>query len=189
MVDRYHSTIREETALPVDEVLRQPVPARVHALVYIETLDRPSVQAVAFARAARPHVLEAVTVDTVPEQTKALRGEWGSRDMPITLRILEAPYREEVRPIIDYVGRLHRDRPRDVIVVYIPEYVGAKRHLPWFRDRARERLRNELLRTPGVMVVSVPWQGKGVRPSDGTKDPETIDAVTEPDSTHTVSHD
>ncbi len=210
MVDRYHSTIREETALPADEVLRQPVPARVHALVYIEKLDRPSVQAVAFARAARPHVLEAVTVDTMPERTAALREEWGTRDMPITLRILEAPYREQVRPIIDYVGRLHRDRPRDVIVVYIPEYIGSKRLVPWFRDRASDTLRNELLRTPGVMVVSVPWQGKGVRPTDThatdvrvtsapaaqppnkathAASPGAADDATGPESTHNVSHD
>ncbi|MGB6021573.1 MAG: APC family permease [Ornithinimicrobium sp.] len=177
MVDRYHRQVREETALPADETPKQPVPARVHALVYVEKLDRPTLQAVAFARAARPQVLEAVTVDTVPERTHALRQEWDRRDMPIALRILEAPYREQVRPLMDYVGRLHRDRPRDVIVVYLPEFVGNSRFRFLTRDRVRDRLRTDLLRTQGVMVVTVPWQGKGVRPADTNPHDHPVDST------------
>ncbi len=185
MVNRFHQQMRDETALPPDETPRQPVPARVHALIYVEQLDLPTLQAVAYARAARPQVLEAVVVNVAPERTTALRAEWEARDMPITLRALEAPYREQVRPVMDYVGRLHQDRPRDVIVVYIPEYIGTSRILPLVRDRARDHLRTQLLRNPGVMVVTVPWQGKGVRPQDSNPHDHPVSRSEASDSSNT----
>jgi hypothetical protein len=65
--------------------------------------------------------------------------------------------------VIDYVQRVRRDRPRDVVVVYVAEYVARQ---GWWarvnRDRTLDRLRRGLLRTPGVMLVTVPWQGEGL---------------------------
>ncbi len=116
-------------------------------------------------------------MDIVPERTRELRLRWDQRDMPIALRILEAPYREQVRPVMDYVGRLHRNRPRDVIVVYVPEYIGNNRFRFLARDRVRDRLRSDLLRTQGVMVVTVPWQGKGVRPADSNPHDHPVNNV------------
>lgn len=162
MVYRYHRTMDNEISLPAEGVDdSQVVPSRVHALVYVPRLDRPTMRAIAYARATRPHTLEAVTVDVVPEATAQLRAAWESRGLPVTLRALDSPYREAVRPVIDYVRRVRRDRPRDVVVVYVAEYIGRE---GWWirmvRDRTLERLRRGLLRTQGVMLVTVPWQGQ-----------------------------
>ena len=160
MVYRYHSRLDREVALPeegVDE--SQVVPSRVHALVYVPRLDRPTMRALAYARATRPHQLEAVSVDVIPADTEELQHEWTRRGLPVPLRALESSYREPVRPFIDYVRRLHRDRPRDVVVVYLAQYVHRSWLLRLVRDRVDDRLREELLRTPGVAVVMVPWQG------------------------------
>ncbi|WP_114905539.1 APC family permease [Ornithinimicrobium murale] len=163
MVYRYHRTMDNEISLPAEGVdTSQVVPSRVHALVYVPRLDRPTMRALAYARATRPHTLEAITVDVVPESTQELRAAWEARELPVTLRALDSPYRESVRPVIDYVRRVRRDRPRDVVVVYLAEYVGRE---GWWirmvRDRTLERLRRGLLRTTGVMLVTVPWQGEG----------------------------
>ncbi|USQ81768.1 APC family permease [Ornithinimicrobium faecis] len=165
MVYRYHRTMDNDVSLPAEGVdTSQVVPSRVHALVYVPRLDRPTMRALAYARATRPHSLEAVTVDVVPETTQELRAAWEARKMPVTLRALDSPYREAVRPVINYVRRVRRDRPRDVVVVYVAEYVGRD---GWWirmvRDRTLERLRRGLLRTQGVMLVTVPWQAEGVR--------------------------
>ncbi|MCE0487888.1 APC family permease [Ornithinimicrobium sediminis] len=163
MVYRLHREIADETALPDDDSVEQEaVPSRVYALVHVERVDRPTMRALAYARATRPQVLEAVTVDVAPERTQALRAAWEARDIPVTLRFLESPYRETGRPVVDYVRRLHRDRPRDMVVVYLPEYVSSGRMVRWFRDRAQDQLRDALMRTPGVVVASVPWQGSSL---------------------------
>ena len=161
MVYRYHRSMDDDISLPEGVDASQVVPSRVRALVYVPRLDRPVMRALAYARATRPQTLEAITVDVVPEETQALRAEWTTRGLPVTLRALDSPYRDAVRPVIDYVSRVRRDRPREVVVVYVAEYVA---HEGWWvrliRDRTLERLRRELLRTPGVMLVTVPWQGE-----------------------------
>lgn len=164
MVYRYHRSMDNDISLPPDGVdASQVVPSRVHALVYVPRLDRPTMRALAYARATRPQTLEAITVDVVPESTQDLRAAWEDRELPVTLRALDSPYREAVRPVIEYVRRVRQDRPRDVVVVYVAEYVG---HGGWWlrilRDRTLERLRRGLLRTQGVMLVTVPWQGEGL---------------------------
>ncbi|WP_256841803.1 APC family permease [Ornithinimicrobium cryptoxanthini] len=161
MVYRYHRLMDNDISLPEGVDASQVVPSRVHALVYVPRLDRPVMRALAYARATRPQTLEAITVDVVPEETQALRAEWTTRGLPVILRALDSPYRDAVRPVIDYVRRVRGDRPREVVVVYVAEYVARE---GWWvrliRDRTLERLRRELLRTPGVMLVTVPWQGE-----------------------------
>ena len=163
MVYRYHRSVDRDVALPAEgSDPSQIVPSRVHALVYVPRLDRPTMRALAYARATRPHALEAVTVDVVPEGTRELQREWARRNLPVTLRVLESPYRESVRPLIDHVRRLRRDRPRDVVVVYLAEYVQQSWWVRLVRDRTDDHLRRELLQTPGVMLVTVPWQVSGL---------------------------
>lgn len=173
LVYDYHRSIERETALPAEGTdPSQVVPSRVSALVYVPRLDRATMRALAFARASRAGQLEAITVDVDPERTAALQQEWTRRALPVTLRILESPYRESVRPVVDYVHRVHRDRPRDVVVVYVAAYVSGRRWVRLVRDRAEDRLREELLRTPGVALMTVPWQGRSV--DDGTGRDESV---------------
>ena len=42
------------------------------------------------------------------------------------LRVLDSPYREITRPVVDYVKAKRRDSPRDIIDVYVPEYVVGR---------------------------------------------------------------
>lgn len=65
MVYRYHRTIDNEISLSQDgHDAARVVPSRVHALIYVPRLDRPTMRALAYARATRPPTLEAITVDS-----------------------------------------------------------------------------------------------------------------------------
>lgn len=160
VTDKAHRSVEAQMALPEgSDDPSQMVPTRVSALVYLPRLDRATMQALSYARASRAPHLEAVSVDVVPEETEELRREWDRRALPVSLRILESPYREPLRPLVDYVHRLQRDRPRELVVVYVATYRAKRRWVHWLRDRVEDRLRAELLATPGVAVVTVPWQG------------------------------
>jgi hypothetical protein len=76
----------------------------------------------------------------------------------VTLRILDSPYREITRPIVDYVKGLHRESPRDLVIVYIPEYVVGKWWEQLLHNQSALRLKAKLLFTPGVVVCNVPYQ-------------------------------
>jgi hypothetical protein len=103
-------------------------------------------------------VLEAVTVNVDPLDTKALRADWNERGIEVPLKVLDSPYREITRPILEYVRGLRRSSPRDVVTVYIPEYVVGHWYEHLLHNQSALRLKGRLLFTPGVMVVSVPWQ-------------------------------
>ncbi|GAA4848957.1 APC family permease [Kitasatospora terrestris] len=139
---------------PDDVVL----PTRVHAVVLVSKLHKPALRALAYARLARAHTLEAVTVNVDPADTAALRAEWDERGIEVPLKVLDSPYREITGPVLDYVKNLRRSSPRDVVSVYIPEYVVGHWYEHLLHNQSALRLKGRLLFKPGVMVTSVPWQ-------------------------------
>ena len=134
------------------------LPSRVHAIVLVSKIHKPTLRALAYARVARPDVLEAVTVKVDLEETRALIDEWDQRQIPIPLKVLDSPYREITRPIIEYVRGIRRSSPRDIVTVYIPEYIVGRWWEQLLHNQSALRLKGRLLFTPGVMVTSVPWQ-------------------------------
>ncbi|NMI01883.1 amino acid permease [Pseudonocardia acidicola] len=134
------------------------LPSRNHAIVLVSTLHKPTLRAVAYARATRPDVLEAVTVNVDEADTKRLVADWGERKLPVPLKVVESPYREITKPVLDYVKRIRSDNPRDVVTVFIPEYVVGHWWEQILHNQSALRLKGRLLFQPGVMVTSVPWQ-------------------------------
>ena len=155
-IHRHYERVREELAVGDD--VHVTLPSRVHGIVLISKLHKPALRALAYARATRHDTLEALTVDVDPADTAALRRDWERRDIPVTLRVIESPYREITRPIIDYIKRLRRESPRDLVTVYVPEYVVGHWWEQLLHNQSALRLKTRLLFAPGVMVVSVPWQ-------------------------------
>jgi hypothetical protein len=113
---------------------------------------------VAYARATRPSTLVAVTVEIDPDETQRLQRMWAERDIEVPLVVLDSPYREISRPLLDYLRGLHRSSPRDVVTVFIPEYVVGHWWEQLLHNQSALRLKARLLFEPGVMVTSVPWQ-------------------------------
>ncbi len=169
-IRRHYNRVSEELRLDEDDA--QLLPSRVHAIVLLSKLHKPAMRALAYARATRPTFLEAVTVEVDPDDTLALREEWTRRDIPVPLKVLASPYREISRPIIDYVRSLRSGNPRDVVVVYIPEYVLGRWYEQLLHNQSALRLKARLLFTPGVMVASVPWQ---LRSSEGQDEDDLYD--------------
>ena len=165
-VRRHYDAVSRELALEGDPREERALPVRVHAIVLVSKIHRPTMRALAYARATRPSRLEAVTVSVDAEATRELAREWDAHDIPVHLTILDSPYREITRPIIDYVKELHARRPQDVITVYIPEYVVGRWWEQALHNQSALRLKTALLFTPGVMVVSVPWQLVGAEKAE-----------------------
>ncbi|MFL6174805.1 MAG: APC family permease [Marmoricola sp.] len=137
------------------------MPTRVHAIVLVSKLHKPTMRALAFAKATRPNVLEAVYVGFDQEATDKLLEEWDQRRIDIPLKVLYSPYREIIRPIVEYAVEIREANPRGVVAVYIPEYVVGKWREQLLHNQTALRLKGRLLFTPGVMVTSVPYQLKG----------------------------
>ncbi len=148
---------RVELELAADEQ-DKVMPTRVHAIVLASKLHKPTLRALAFARATRPNVLEAIYVSIDSRATNRLLEEWDERHLDIPLKVLHSPYREVVRPIVEYTQEIRRASPRGVVAVYIPEYVVGRWWEQLLHNQTALRLKGRLLFTPGVMVISVPYQ-------------------------------
>lgn len=153
----HYADVAAELALTPDEDARA-LPARVHALILVSTVHRPTLRALAYARASRPSTLQAVVVDLAAERTEELLEEWGRLQVEVPVTVLASPYREMTAPLIRHLRALRRTSPRDLVVVYIPEYVVAPGWHALLHNRTAARIKQRLHREPGVMVASVPWQ-------------------------------
>jgi amino acid transporter len=153
----YDAVTRElqEQATGNDDVV---LPSRNHALVLVSKLHMPTLRALAYARATRPDVLEAVTVSVDDAETRELMHKWEESDNSVPLKVIASPYREVTRPVLDYVKRVSKESPRTVVTVFIPEYVVGHWWEQVLHNHSALRLKGRLLFMPGVMVTSVPWQ-------------------------------
>jgi len=134
------------------------LPARNHVVVLVSKVHKPTLRALAYARATRPDTLTALTVNVDDAETRNLLAEWEKRNLPVRLTVLESPFREVTNPIVEYIRKLRRDRPGDVVSVFIPEYVVGHWWEHLLHNQSALRLKTRLLFQPGVMVTSVPWQ-------------------------------
>ncbi len=150
----YDSVALELAADDQDKVL----PTRVHAIVLVSKLHKPTLRALAFAKASRPNVLEGVYVAADATETARLLEEWDERNTGVPLKVLHSPYRELVRPIVEYATEIRHANPRGVVAVYIPEFVVGRWWEHLLHNQTALRLKGRLLFTPGVMVTSVPYQ-------------------------------
>ena len=148
----------------------------------VSRLHKPALKALALARATRPDALTAITQALDNDDTRRLRHEWERHAIPVPLTVLEAPYRDLVRPLISYVKQLRDNHPQTVIMVFIPEYVVTRWWQQLLHNQSALRFKARLLFTPGVVTVDVPYQlGAGEQGWLGTRRPHvTIPSPEQP---------
>ncbi|MFZ0325334.1 MAG: APC family permease [Actinomycetes bacterium] len=133
------------------------LPSRVHAVVLVSRLNAPTVQALAYARATRPNSIVALHVMAGRTDIDQLTDEWTRRQIPVPLVMLESPYRDITTPVVEYVRRVRRESPRDLVAVHVPEYVVAHWWEHFLHNQSALRIKTRLLFEPGVTMTSVPW--------------------------------
>lgn len=155
----HYDNVAKELAVETDSAVKA-LPARIHAVILVSHVRKPVMRAIAFARASRPSTLEAITVDLDSAETQQTLADWERLSIPVPLTVLASPYRETLTPLINHIKAMRRDSPRDLIVVYIPEYVVGKWWEQLVHNQTALRIKTRLHFEPGVVVASVPWQLK-----------------------------
>ena len=159
MIHKHYNTVARELEQRAEEERDGMVlPSRNHAIVLVSKLHLPTKRALAYARATRPDVLEAITVNVDDAETRELVRRWEDSDINVPLKVIASPYREITRPVLDYVKRVSKESARTVVTVFIPEYVVGHWWEQLLHNQSALRLKGRLLFMPNVMVTSVPWQ-------------------------------
>jgi hypothetical protein len=155
-IHSHYDSVAEE--LDISHAPEPTLPARNHGLILVSRLHLPTLRAISYARATRPSTLTAVTINLDEADVDELVEQWKLHDVPVQLVILDSPYREIISPLLRYVRELRRESPRDVVTVFIPEYVVGRWWEQLLHNQSALRLKARLLFEQGVMVTSVPWQ-------------------------------
>jgi amino acid transporter len=166
-IAQHYTAVRDEIELPPG---RQRLPARSHAIVLVSSVNLPLMRMLSYARATRPDTITGLSVNVDAAASRQLLAEWERRAIKVPLTVLDSPYREITGPILEYVKALRTDAPRDVVTVYLPEYVVGLGHQPgrlargyfnWsttlLHNQTTKAIRRQLKYEPGVMVCIVPW--------------------------------
>src|ERR1700728_2702130 len=155
-IHRHYDSVAAELVPPAEAPVT--LPASNRAIVLVSKLHLPTLRALAYARATRPSHLEAITVNVDEAETARLQEEWERSDIPVPLTVVASPYREITRPVVQYVKQLRRESPRDIVTVFIPEYVLGHWWEQVLHNQSALRLKARLLQQRGVVVASVPYQ-------------------------------
>lgn len=155
-IKQHYRKVATETAVgPADARL---LPSRVRAVILVQEINKPTMRAVNFARATRASSIEAVVVSVDDAETKRIVDQWDEQGLDLALKVIASPYREVTGPFINYIRGIRSDNPRDVVCVYIPEYIVGHWWEQLLHNQTGLIVRTRLNFMQGVMVTSVPYQ-------------------------------
>lgn len=161
-IAHHYRAVDAELEVHPDSMVRA-LPSRVHSIIVVTSVRKPVVRALTYARASRPSSLEAVVVDTDRTRTEDIVRSWQSLEIPVPITVLASPYRDSVGPVIAHIRGIRRKSPRDLVIVYLPEYVVGRGWERFLHNQAIRPLRTRLHYERGVMIASVPWHLESVR--------------------------
>ncbi|HMC36938.1 MAG TPA: APC family permease, partial [Actinomycetota bacterium] len=82
------------------------IPARTVALVFVSGVNDAVVRAVNYARSLKATETRAVFFAFEPQQIDDIQAGWAERHIPVSLDIVEAPFRDLTGPVLEEVRRV-----------------------------------------------------------------------------------
>lgn len=157
LIRAHYDRVRRQLRV-ADYGARRALPSRVRAVVLVSNFARPTMRAIASARAAAPSTLELLCVVTDEAEGRKVRAEWEESGVPLPLTLVSSPFRNIIGVILDHVRGLRRRSPREMVVVYLPQFLVSRWWERLLHNQTATRLRQALLRVPGVVITMVPWK-------------------------------
>lgn len=186
-IKKHYLAVDKELAVQPNDPLKA-LPSRVHAMVVIPRLRRPALRALAYARAGRPTSVEALVVNVEESRTRRIRREWDEYGIPVPMTILASPFRDPVGPVVRHVRSFRKKSPRDVVIVYIPDYVVRHWWQAFLHRRYSRRLARALRKEAGVITATVPWRLGREQDRPAADHPETRPAPQDHQNTTEEKH-
>jgi hypothetical protein len=153
-IGRHYATLERELATPW---VHGTLPARrTRVVVPVSRMDRPTLEALAYARSVSADVT-AVHVADDRDELSRMKEQWEAWGGPVRLVILESPYRALVAPLLAYLDATEALEPNVMTSVVLPEFVP--RHV-WeypLHNQTALRLKFRLFFRPRTVVVDVPY--------------------------------
>jgi amino acid transporter len=152
-IGRHYKHVAEETAI---EPEWKPRRYTHNVVVLVGRLNKPTLQALTYARSLAPDRLVALSVVASAEEQQEIQKAWDEAAPPIDLEFLLSPYRELTGPVLSYLDELDAENPDEIITVVIPEVVVSHWYAQPLHNQSALALKARLLFRPNTVVTSVP---------------------------------
>jgi hypothetical protein len=149
-----------------DEVARdlslsglEPMPEFQHTvLVLVGDVHRGVVRAVQYARTLAPTAaVRGVYVEIDPGQTRRLEEKWAQWGLGVPLVVLGSPYRSLLRPLLDYVDKIHARGDDQMVTVVLPEFLPRRWWQHVLHNQTALLVKGALLFRENTVVADVPY--------------------------------
>jgi amino acid transporter len=141
---------------PVGVDARPLIPERTVALVFVSAVHDATIRAVNYAQTLEASETRAIYFDLDPEAAHRMQERWGEIGMQIPLHIVEAPFRDLTRPMLEEVRRF-TSRPGTIVLVVVPELIVAKWRHHLLHSQNALFVKRLFLFEPNVILSSVPY--------------------------------
>jgi amino acid transporter len=125
-------------------------------IVPVARLDRPSLDAIAFARSISADAL-AVHITNDADAANELRERWSEVGGGTELVIVESPYRALIGPLLRYLDAIQQQDPERRLLVVLSEVVPRHWWDNFLHNQTALRLKLQLFFRPNTIVADVPY--------------------------------
>ena len=125
-------------------------------VLFVSKVNELTARSLALGQGLSPDDFHAVTVAGNVTEADHLRQTWQDMGIKVPLLVVDSPYREFVRPALEYI-QLLRPGAEHTVTVIIPEFVVEHWWENFLHNQNALRLKAALLSVPWVVTISIPF--------------------------------
>ena len=156
---RLNREYREEAAalagLDAETIARASNYARHVVLVFVDSLDLATVEALRYGRSLRPFELKAVHFVLDTARAERLQARWRQSDGRVPLELVDCPDRRLGRAIAGMIAR--SSAPRTEVTVLLPRRTYSPILGRLLHDRTADRIARVVSRIPNAAATIIPF--------------------------------
>ena len=153
---------------PSTGAARPLIPARTVALVFVASVNDATKRAVNYAETLEASETRAIYFELDPDSVSEIQERWVDEGMRVPLDIVEAPFRDLTRPMLEEVRRF-TSKPGTLVMVVLPELIVSQSWHFLLHNQNALFVKRLFLFEPNVILSSVPYVL-------GDRDPATVAA-------------
>jgi amino acid transporter len=141
---------------PPHRETRPLIPARTVALSFVSSVNDATRRALNYAETLEASETRAVYFELDPDEASEIQERWVEEGMRIPLDIVEAPFRDLTRPMLEEVRRF-TSKPGTLVLVVLPELIVSKSWHYLLHNQNALFVKRLFLFEPNVILSSVPY--------------------------------
>lgn len=149
--------VLQEGDRPVGVDARPLIPTRIEALLFVSSVHDGVIRAINYALALKAAETRAIYFAFEPAEVSSIQQQWDEHRIPVTLDIVEAPFRDISAPIMEEVRAVTSQRDA-LATVIMPELVQTRWWHRLLHNQKALFIKRLLLFEPRVVLTSVPYR-------------------------------